>query len=1045
MDCTLDNDRSFGPWAGGCRGQFDFTLLFEESILTLIPAVALLLVGPPYVWHLLGRARKVQQGWWLAGKVAVSAALAQLQLVLVVLRSLDAYRTRATIAVSIVSFFASLLLAVLVWLQHVRTVRPGNVILAFLSLNVLFDLAIVRTLWLVPVSRAIPIVYTTAFAFKASLLVAESVEKKRATLLPSYQHYGPEALAGFFNRAAFGWVNPLLLRGSREILTLRDLLSLDRKLHSEGIQANVTDHWQRHRQSTSRNALLWTLVGCFKWTLLAGLVPRACLVALTVVQPFLIETAINLSAAPSTPVNKNHGYAMVGAYALVYTGIAVTTGQFSHKSNRLVVEIRGGLVAAIYRKTLLLPSSAASPAAAITLMSTDIERIAGGVTQVHETWASVVELAIAIWLLERQLGVAVVIPVGFGIVASILAVILAKRVTKGQTAWILAIQQRVATTAGTLGIMKSLRLSGLAGPAWQIIRDLRKVEVEASKRLRKIFLGTIMLTTATPVIAPVLTFLVYALTHRGDLSTTRAFTSLSVFALLTGPLATLYTAVPTLIGARACIDRVQEYLRLPDREESRVCGALNPSTTTVESLSSRDSASEKQARVMARSLMARHTVVVHEGAFGWAPGAEPTLPAISFRIQRGTVNMVIGPVASGKTTLLMALLGELPVSEGFVGLSSWDLAYCAQSPWIPGGTVQQGILGVYQYQPAWYRTVVAACGLEPDIASWPLGDQTQVGSKGVTLSGGQRQRLDLARAVYSQHELLLLDDCLSGLDNDTEKAVFDRVLGPHGLLRGQGRTVIWTSSNPRRLPSADHVIVLGSEGRIVEQGGYEELLEREGYVFGLSLPPVKEAAPPSLAGIETPETQTQTQSVVSQLQGSVEKGLGMTPIAPDVESVDEADAGLNVQLPSEEDLARSTGDWTVYRFYFKAFGWFAVGVFLFSMVIFVFGTSFPSEWNPLILIRIALLTRTDIWIKWWSESELEHAGAETGKYVGVYAALGFGSVLALIVGCWYVSLLEDKSLLASANGVVAGMLSCSWSRTLRFISMESSPIRSPSE
>jgi hypothetical protein len=249
----------------------------------------------------------------------------------------------------------------------------------------------------------------------------------------------------------------------------------------------------------------------------------------------------------------------------------------------------------------------------------------------------------------------------------------------------------------------------------------------------------------------------------------------------------------------------------------------------------------------------------------------------------------------------------------------------------------------------------------------------------------------------------------------------------------------------RRLPSADHVIVLGSEGRIVEQGGYEELLEREGYVFGLSLPPVKEAAPPSLAGIETPETQTQTQSVVSQLQGSVEKGLGMTPIAPDVESVDEADAGLNVQLPSEEDLARSTGDWTVYRFYFKAFGWFAVGVFLFSMVIFVFGTSFPSEWNPLILIRIALLTRTDIWIKWWSESELEHAGAETGKYVGVYAALGFGSVLALIVGCWYVSLLEDKSLLASANGVVAGMLSCSWSRTLRFISMESSPIRCPSE
>lgn len=224
---------------------------------------------------------------------------------------------------SVISFLSTLLLAVLVWLQHVRTVRPGNIILAYLSLNVLFDLAIVRTLWLVPVNRAIPIVYSTAFATKASLLVIECIEK-RSILLPKHQLYGPEALAGFFNRAAFGWLNPLLLRGSKEILTLRDLISLDRTLHSEGIQTNLSDRWQRQKNSKSKYALLWTLVACFKWTLLSGVFPRACLVGLTVAQPFLIETAINLSAAPSTPVNENHGYAMMGAYALVYLGIAVS-------------------------------------------------------------------------------------------------------------------------------------------------------------------------------------------------------------------------------------------------------------------------------------------------------------------------------------------------------------------------------------------------------------------------------------------------------------------------------------------------------------------------------------------------------------------------------------------------------------------------------------------------------------------------------------------------------------------------------------------------
>jgi ABC-type bacteriocin/lantibiotic exporter with double-glycine peptidase domain len=217
--------------------------------------------------------------------------------------------------------------------------------------------------------------------------------------------------------------------------------------------------------------------------------------------------------------------------------------------------------------------------------------------------------------------------------------------------------------------------------------------------------------------------------------------------------------------------------------------------TTLETLTGSDSAYEKQAKAMARSLMTSHMIVVRNGSFGWTPGDEPTLPAMNFRIQPGTINMVVGPVASGKTTLLMALLGELPVSDGFIGLSTWDIAYCAQSPWIPNGTVQQGIVGIYQFKPTWYRTVVTACGLDPDIASWPLGDHTQVGSKGVTLSGGQRQRLDLARAVYSQKELLFLDDVMSGLDNDTEKTVFDRVFGPRGLLREQGRTVVWTSSN----------------------------------------------------------------------------------------------------------------------------------------------------------------------------------------------------------------------------------------------------------
>jgi ATP-binding cassette subfamily C (CFTR/MRP) protein 1 len=130
------------------------------------------------------------------------------------------------------------------------------------------------------------------------------------------------------------------------------------------------------------------------------------------------------------------------------------------------------------------------------------------------------------------------------------------------------------------------------------------------------------------------------------------------------------------------------------------------------------------------SEMATDPIVVRNGTFGW-----------SFSIKVSGLTMIIGPVACGKSTLLKALLGETPSSQGFVYVSTTEVAFCDQTPWLINGSIQKNILAFSNFDGPWYNAVVHGCGLEEDLVTFPMGDQSLVGSKGITLSGGQKQRL----------------------------------------------------------------------------------------------------------------------------------------------------------------------------------------------------------------------------------------------------------------------------------------------------------------
>jgi len=248
----------------------------------------------------------------------------------------------------------------------------------------------------------------------------------------------------------------------------------------------------------------------------------------------------------------------------------------------------------------------------------------------------------------------------------------------------------------------------------------------------------------------------------GGLSVAEAFTSLSLVSLVTQPLVSVLVSLMQIAGVVAGCGRIQAFLLLQEQD------AMTP-------------------EVPGNGL----AVAIEDASFSTEEG-NTLLTNINMRVVHGTINMIVGKVGSGKSSLLKAIIGENTPSQGIVERET-SVAYCDQVPWLRNTTISKNIIGQSQADKKWLTTVIRSCALEEDLAQLPQGQDTIVGSRGVALSGGQKQRVALARAVYSRCKLIVLDDVFSSLDQTTSDLVFDRLLGENGLLRT--RTVILATNN----------------------------------------------------------------------------------------------------------------------------------------------------------------------------------------------------------------------------------------------------------
>lgn len=593
-------------------------------------------------------------------------------------------------------------------------------------------------------------------------------------------------------------------------------------------------------------------------------------------------------------------------------------GWASHLSYRLMAMIRGQLTVVIYTKMLALPITNADESAAMSLVGTDVQRIAETFWQLLiEVVPSVLQLGIAVYLLYDQLGVVCVAPVLITIICTGLSVLVAKAITSRQRAWLEAVQKRINYTSEILGSMRNVKILGLTGQQTSNIQQLRNTEIATSKKYRKvqslnISLGvypktscshpgfSVMDTNHQAVNLPETfnSFVIFAgyaiiakLQGGSGLSVSQAITSLAALNLLSAPLGTLLYSIPQGWAALGCFVRIQEFLLLPSRTEQR---SLPPQAST----NADEIDIQGQIELQSMRRPADNVITVSPGCFGWSD-SDSHIVKVDFPLSiRPGITILVGPVGCGKSTLLKGIIGETPQISSRVNIPSAEIAYADQSAWIMNGSIMDNITAGtdFDLDAEWYRTVCHSCALDIDFRQMPDGDSTVVGSKGVKMSGGQKQRISLARALYSRTKLVILDDVLAGLDSVTEELVFKRVFGRDGLLRRLGATVVLATHSVKHLPQADLILVLEQDGTLVQQGTFAELNATGRYIRDMEH---------KLGGETSGHDEDDAES-------------------EDTRKADQIEVPATVAAADE---SRKTGDWMIYKYYARALGPFGLVLF----------------------------------------------------------------------------------------------------------------------
>ncbi|KAJ2999430.1 hypothetical protein HDV02_002915 [Globomyces sp. JEL0801] len=642
--------------------------------------------------------------------------------------------------------------------------------------------------------------------------------------------------ASIFAQLSFTWLSPLIEEGNSKPIEQSDIWGLIDEDKSEYVLA------QYFASKNPNHSLAWNI---FKITYPYVIYQFTCSLMdsfLAFAGPFFLYQIISIIQVKDIDRITILPY-LFGLFACSCTK-AIVDGQLYFTGRRAGTRCRTILVAELYNKSLHRvqgtssdDDEGASLGKIVTLMSVDSERVRTFISYAHDMFIQVpVSIVISISSLFLVLGWSAF--VGIALIACLgpITTYLGKLVLAYQ-------EELLANTDARVSIMNEL-LQGIRIVkyfAWEKhfaakIEAARAKELNSFKKLWGSYMGFGAIGSGSGLLIAFVTFAVYTLVAGKNLDAATAFTSVSLLKVVSDLLSHLPTEIMMVFKAKVSLDRVESFLKETDIAKY---SEKEKETDNDEELSDSNTIGGSEI-----TLGFRNAEFSYYGTSG--ENEEPfTLRDMNVDFPIGGLTVICGPTGSGKSSLLLALLGELeckagqyflpnsnPIVDPVTGLSQ-TVAYAAQSAWLLNATIRDNILFGEEYDPIRYDRVVRACALAKDFETLEGGDLTEIGEKGINVSGGQKQRISLARACYSTASIVLLDDPLSAVDAPTARFLLHKCV--LGVLKG--RTVLLVSHATHLVvPFADRVIAL-KNGSIACQGTPAQVTQNpeDESLYGLDL------------------------------------------------------------------------------------------------------------------------------------------------------------------------------------------------------------------
>lgn len=766
--------------------------------------------------------------------------------------------------------------------------------------------------------------------------------------------------------------------------------------------------WKKKQKDKNNPSLLFALNDViFSWFWIGGLLKLIGDLSI-ITSPLLVRAVINTlshTEGPQAESQRRRGFGLVvGLFLLLVLSVVCNVHGF-YRSYSTGIALRGALIHVIYKRATKLSEKARKndglgPGKLLSLVSADVSRIDFCCGYFHMGWTSIVQIVVSLALMIYSLQYSA-LP-GFALVALLYPTqnFMVRKLFALRRLSMPFTDARVKAIVEAVASIRLVKTYAWEPALLKRIRGLRSDEMGYLRKRLILRSFNTAISFTVPTLAAVVSFVCYAGTGH-SLDSGVIFSALAFFLLLRTPLQMLPVCLSAMADARAAIDRLERFMHADMR------GPDPPIDEAMDDMVSiRDAHFEHHDQddddLPSSAVSSSDKLAVNDEKKGLASSKEAKsstgLYIDELAVRRGDIVVIVGPVGSGKSSLLRALLGDMCAVKSEDLRLGAPVAYCPQTAWLLSATVRENIIFGKAFDEKRYEDVVRQCCLEADLATLVDGDQTVVGEKGISLSGGQKQRISLARAVYSGQDrpLRLLDDCFSALDAHVGARVFENVVLEEKKRRRSEdlnnsrptTTTVLVSHSLALVPHADHVVYLES-GSIKEQGAYADLIERGGAFAKLMQAGLKQQQHQDRSEAEADdkeETVEEKLEVVKEEEAKAETGKEGEKEGEKAANSEKAGEKKEEEkkekktprdiMQKEERLVGSVTFRTYLDYIFLGHAPITVPLFVTSIVFYQAATIL----SPL-------------WLSWWESNRWPFLSQ--GVYMGVYAALGIGQSLGL--------------------------------------------------